>query len=1270
MHSPLNSLRSILVAGCVLLGVVNAQADHYSGGSITYECTGGNFYDVTLDLYLDCTGAALTAQSLQLSNDCGVLFTVNSLPLVLTEEVSQLCPASAGLSTCNGGTLPGIMHYRFVTTLFLSPCNDWTIAWSICCRSSTENVQGTPGMYLETTLNNAGGVCDASPIIGDNSIPFVCVNDPVLYNPGITDPDGNTMAFELISAQFAAPAPTNVTYQGGGTAIAPIPGITLDPANGQMIFTPTVTGNYVVVVEVTTYDVNGLPIGTIMRDFIFVVVNCMGDPPISTGLTNTTTGFITGSGSIEVCDGLPFCADIPFTDADVGGSVTLTSNITTLLPGATFTVTGTNPAVGQFCWTPDPAFSPVNILITATDNACPIPNVATFSVLITVVDPPPVPPDAGTNGSVVSCTGGPAINLFNSLGGSPDVGGVWTDPNGAVHNGSFTPSTDLFGLYVYRVGNGCQTAQATVNVTANGGSPGTNGTLDICATGATVALINSLGGSPQAGGSWAGPSPVVGGNYNPTNMLPGVYTYTVLGVPPCPNASATVTVNESAGPNAGGDGPLSVCSNGASVALSTGLGGAPQAGGTWAGPSPVVGGNYDPATMTPGAYVYTVTGVAPCANATATVTVTENTATNAGTNGPLTLCSNGASVALSTGLGGAPQAGGTWAGPSPVVGGNYDPATMTPGAYVYTVTGVAPCANATATVTVTENAATNAGTNGPLTLCSNGASVALSTGLGGAPQAGGTWAGPSPVVGGNYDPATMTPGAYVYTVTGVAPCANATATVTVTENTATNAGTNGPLTLCSNGASVALSTGLGGAPQAGGTWAGPSPVVGGNYDPATMTPGAYVYTVTGVAPCANATATVTVTENTATNAGTNGPLTLCSNGASVALSTGLGGAPQAGGTWAGPSPVVGGNYDPATMTPGAYVYTVTGVAPCANATATVTVTENAATNAGTDGTLTVCSSGASGRSLDRSGRSTTSRRNMGGPSPVVGGNYDPATMTPGAYVYTVTGVAPCANATATVTVTENTATNAGTNGPLTLCSNGASVALSTGLGGAPQAGGTWAGPSPVVGGNYDPATMTPGAYVYTVTGVAPCANATATVTVTENTATNAGTNGPLTLCSNGASVALSTGLGGAPQAGGTWAGPSPVVGGNYDPATMTPGAYVYTVTGVAPCANATATVTVTENTATNAGTNGPLTLCSNGASVALSTGLGGAPQAGGTWSGPSPVVGGNYDPGDNDTGCVRVHGHRCSTLCERNGHGNGHGEHSHERRHQRTADIV
>src|SRR5262249_49479924 len=161
---------------------------------------------------------------------------------------------------------------------------------------------------------------------------------------------------------------------------------------------------------------------------------------------------------------------------------------------------------------------------------------------------------------------------------------------------------------------------------------------------------------------------------------------------------------------------------------------------------------------------------------------TENAPPNAGTNGTLTVCGNGATVSLSAQLGGRPAAGGGWSGPSTVVGGNYDPATMTPGVYTYTVTGTAPCANATATVTVTENAPPNAGTNGTLTVCSNGATVSLFAQLGGGPAAGGSWSGPSAVVGGNYDPPTMTPGVYTYTVTGTAPCANATATVTVTEN--------------------------------------------------------------------------------------------------------------------------------------------------------------------------------------------------------------------------------------------------------------------------------------------------------------------------------------------------------------------------------------------------------------------------------------------------------------------------------------------------------
>ena len=300
-------LRSVLFALPLVLGQVELRADHYAGGNITYECLGSNFYRVTLDLYLDCSGVPVTAQTLQLSSDCGTTFTVSNVPLTLTEEVSQLCGGSTANSTCNGGTLPGVRHHRFVTNVFLSPCNSWHIAWNICCRSALQNVVGTPGMYLTATLNNTVAPCDQSPAIADNSIPFICVNEPILYNPGISDPDGNTMLFELISARFAAPAPTAVNYVGGATGTAPIPGITIDPANGQLSFTPTVTGNYAAVIQVTTYDANGVVIGTIMRDFMFIVLNCMGSSPTTTGLTNGTSGFIVNAGSIEVCDGVPFC---------------------------------------------------------------------------------------------------------------------------------------------------------------------------------------------------------------------------------------------------------------------------------------------------------------------------------------------------------------------------------------------------------------------------------------------------------------------------------------------------------------------------------------------------------------------------------------------------------------------------------------------------------------------------------------------------------------------------------------------------------------------------------------------------------------------------------------------------------------------------------------------------------------------------------------------------------------------------------------------------
>jgi hypothetical protein len=80
-----------------------------------------------------------------------------------------------------------------------------------------------------------------------------------------------------------------------------------------------------------------------------------------------------------------------------------------------------------------------------------------------------------------------------------------------------------------------------------------------------------------------------------------------------------------------------------------------------------------------------------------------------------------------------------------------------------------------ATVVVVQ--APNPGVNGTLTVCSSGQPASLFAVLGAA-DGGGVWSGPSPVSGGLFDPATMVAGVYTYTLSGTAPCIDASATVT------------------------------------------------------------------------------------------------------------------------------------------------------------------------------------------------------------------------------------------------------------------------------------------------------------------------------------------------------------------------------------------------------------------------------------------------------------------------------------------------------------
>ncbi len=84
-----------------------------------------------------------------------------------------------------------------------------------------------------------------------------------------------------------------------------------------------------------------------------------------------------------------------------------------------------------------------------------------------------------------------------------------------------------------------------VSVSCGGANAGGDGSLSLCEAGNSVNLLNELTGNPDSGGTWTGPSNLLGGDlgtFDPSSMVAGQYTYTV-GAGSCTNsANVDVTI--------------------------------------------------------------------------------------------------------------------------------------------------------------------------------------------------------------------------------------------------------------------------------------------------------------------------------------------------------------------------------------------------------------------------------------------------------------------------------------------------------------------------------------------------------------------------------------------------------------------------------------------------------------------------------------------------------------------------------------------------------
>ncbi|QBZ97734.1 gliding motility-associated C-terminal domain-containing protein [Flavobacterium sangjuense] len=804
---------------------------------------------------------------------------------VVITDTTTTCPSLPGQTTVVINPVPTVAVTSppvcagtpATVTATPTPAGTYTYTWTV--PSGATN----PGNVATFTTTTAGVY---SVVITDatTTCPSLPGQTTVVINP--------TPTVAVTSPPVCAGTPATVTATptpvGTYTYTWTVPSGATNPGN-VATFTTTTAGVYSVVITNTTTTCPSLPGQTT------VVINptptvAVTSPPVCAGTPATVTATPTPAGTYTYTWTVPSGATNPgnvatFTTTTAGVySVVITDTTTTCpsLPGqttvvinpvptvavssppvcagtpATVTATPTPAGTYTYTWTvPSGATNPGNVatfttttagvysvVITDTTTTCPsLPGQTTVVIN-------PVPTVAVTSPPV--CAGTPA-----TVTATPTPVGTytytWTVPSGATNPGNvatFTTTTSgVYSVVITDTTTTCPSQPGQTTVVINPlADAGNDGTLDICSNQNSVDLFNSLLGTPQTGGTWSPALASGNGTFDPAVDTSGVYTYTITGIAPCINDTATVTVAVTQGPEAGNDNSLVICINNPAQDLFLLLGPNAEPGGTW---SPVMAsgtGFFDPAVDPQADYTYTLSGTAPCSNDDATISVTVNPIPDAGTDGAKTFCSNGSSEDLFLSLGGTPQAGGIWSPALASGTGFFDPTVDTAGAYTYTVgsTCITP-SSAIVTVSITQ-APNTGGVGQTLNTCTDVTSLDLFTGLDGTQDAG-NWSdddATGALVNNIFNPSTVGVGTYhfTYTVLGTSPCADGTSMVTVIVNPLPNAGNAVTIApVCTSVGTIDLNTLLTGQ-DAGGTWSVTTPV-----DISAFAAGTYTYTYSVTNSC-------------------------------------------------------------------------------------------------------------------------------------------------------------------------------------------------------------------------------------------------------------------------------------------------------------------------------------------------------------------------------------------------------------------------------------
>ena len=444
-----------------------AVATHLMGGQITYTYVSGNTYTITLTLYRDCDGIGLgSTAAIGIS---GAASTATSLSRIAVNDVSILCPGE--VSSCNGGTTPGIEEHIYQGNVTLSTAGAYTFSYSSCCRNTAINTLSSPGnagIYLSTELNTLLTPGNSSPNFLNKPIGNYCIGAPSSLSPNGSDPDGDVIVYSLVNAREAAAS--SVSYSAGFSGTNPLSSstpIVINPNTGEISFTPNAAATQVAVMafKAEEYRVIGgvsTKIGEVYRDIQVRLATCgTNGAPVISAVPNAI-----------VPVGQNYCVNINATDSPTQ-NITLTA-VASIIPPATFNVTSSGPgfANSTFCFTPQAsdAGNTYTISVNAQDDVCDSVTTSVRTWNITVPNTS-CSVSISSSSTSESCAGNDGTATANLVGGTPPYSYSWNGPNGYSSFAGPTLTGLEAGSYTVNISDANNCAESAVIIVNDGCAP-------------------------------------------------------------------------------------------------------------------------------------------------------------------------------------------------------------------------------------------------------------------------------------------------------------------------------------------------------------------------------------------------------------------------------------------------------------------------------------------------------------------------------------------------------------------------------------------------------------------------------------------------------------------------------------------------------------------------------------------------------------------------------------------------------------------------------